>query len=379
MEDNGSFGNNYSGQKFTLTDGSKIITEALVRSGADTYIAYPITPSNLFYSYAKERFPSFYAAPDEISVMQWMAGVSAAGKLPVSATAFPGLALMAESLNMAYMMELPMVLVLTQRLGPSTGSATTGAQGDLSFINGIISGGYPIPTLCPANFDDCWTMAHRSLEIAVKLRTPVILLTSKEMVMTKRSLDLTRLPQLKQIQRESIKPEGHYKSYEAGKNSVPPFVPLGDDNFQVRMNSSTHDNQGMIRKGSRESLDNTRRLRSKIENGLEDYIHYDLDEQDGSEKLVVTYGISTYATIDALIEMREKGEKVSLLTIKTLIPVSQKIQAILNRFQEIIIVEENLTGQLREMLFGKVENMNIRGVNKIGSMITPREVLEEVI
>lgn len=108
-----------------------------------------------------------------------MSGFSAAGRLPVTATAFPGLALMTETLNMAYMMELPMVLIVTQRLVPSTGSATTGAQGDLAFLSGIISGGYPIPIFCPASLEDCWNLANSSLQTAIKFRTPVVLLTSK--------------------------------------------------------------------------------------------------------------------------------------------------------------------------------------------------------
>lgn len=80
-------------QRLALIDGSKIITEALVRSGADVFVGYPITPSNLFYKYAGKRFSKFFAAPDEITVLQWMSGFSAAGRLPVTATAFPGLAL----------------------------------------------------------------------------------------------------------------------------------------------------------------------------------------------------------------------------------------------------------------------------------------------
>ena len=62
-----------------MIDASRIITEAVVQSGANVFIGYPITPSNLFYSYSKERFPEFLAGPDEISVIQWMCGYAAAG------------------------------------------------------------------------------------------------------------------------------------------------------------------------------------------------------------------------------------------------------------------------------------------------------------
>ena len=91
--------------------------------------------------------------------------------------------LMIETLNMAYMMELPMVIVLVQRLGPSTGSATTGAQGDLLLLRGCVSGGYPLPVFCPSDLTGCWTLAAHAVHTALALRTPVVLLTSKEMLM----------------------------------------------------------------------------------------------------------------------------------------------------------------------------------------------------
>ena len=166
-----------------LTDASLLITEACVQSGADAFIGYPITPSNRFYAYGTKRFPLFLAGPDEITVLQWMSGLSTAGKFPVTATAFPGFALMLEGFNMAYMMELPMVIILVQRLGPATGTATSGAQGDITLLSGMLSGGYSIPVISTSEANDCWEMAESALKTAVELRTPVILLTSKEEVM----------------------------------------------------------------------------------------------------------------------------------------------------------------------------------------------------
>ncbi|KAA3637777.1 MAG: hypothetical protein DWQ02_06240 [Bacteroidetes bacterium] len=361
-----------------LIDGSKIITEACVRSGADAFVGYPITPSNLFYRYSQKRFPLFMAGPDEISVLQWMTGMSAAGKFPVTATSFPGLALMVESLNMAYMMEMPMLLVLVQRLGPSTGSATTGAQGDLKFLNGIISGGYPMPVFCPSNYEEAWVLTNKAIHTAVELRTPVILLTSKEMVMTQRSFDLSDLPEIKKVERPTFSPKGTYKAYLADDSLVPPFIPLGNDDHQVRINSSTHDNEGLIRKGTPESLDNTRRLKKKMEKALPDMAFYSLDEEPFATDLIVTYGISTDAARDALKQLREADYKVSLLTINTLLPVPGEVLRILDRYEHITFVEENLSGLLREVIYGQMPRAGVRSVNKIGSMIDPSEIVAEV-
>ena len=117
--------------QLALIDGSRLIVEACVQAGADVFVGYPITPASLIYNYSSQRFPTTLPAPDEITTLQWMCGLAASGRLPVTATSFPGFALMLETLNMAYMMELSLLVILVQRLGPATGTATAGAQGDL--------------------------------------------------------------------------------------------------------------------------------------------------------------------------------------------------------------------------------------------------------
>ncbi len=363
-----------STSKNVLIDASKIITEALVQSGADVFIAYPITPSNKFYSYSKMRFPQFLAGPDEISVLQWMSGYAAAGKLAVSATAFPGLALMTETLNMAYMMELPLVLIITQRLGPSTGSATTGAQGDLKFLDGVISGGFPLPIFSPSNFNDAWTLAHEAAKTAVKFRTPVILLTSKEMVMTQKSFDITTLEPLEKIDRTPKAFEPPYLPYKSGKDRVPTFYPLGNDEYEVRFNSSTHDDEGLIRKGNPESMANTRRLKEKLEKRIDEFSFYELDTQDGANQLIVSWGISADAARDAVTTIRKSGKKIDLLIVKTISPIPPQIYEIVDSYKSVVFAEENLTGQYKEMLFGKRNIPSVKTATKFGAMLTPSDI-----
>jgi len=360
-------------RKITFTDGSALITEALVRSGADMFIGYPITPSNRFYAYGQKRFPVFYPAPDEISVLQWMSGAAAAGKLPVTATAFPGLALMTETLNMAYVMELPMVLVITQRLGPSTGSATVGAQGDLALLNGIIPG-FPLPTFCPAGFADCWTLAHKAVHTAVNLRTPVVLLTSKEMVMTSRSFDLNKLPEMGPVARPKPKTGKGYQPYKAGDAGVAPFLPVGNSRHQVRLTASMHNRAGRIVKNE-ESLAVTRNLAAKINSHAAELAEYAHITTPGARKLLVSYGVSALAARDARAALAARGEKVSLLIIKTLIPLATEIFALIDTYEEVFFVEENLNGQLQEIMFGKRPPDKIKRICKLGSMIAPAEIV----
>lgn len=363
--------------KHVIVDGSRIAIEAMARAGADSFIGYPITPANLLYHYAGSRFPLMLPAPDEITVLQWMSGLSACGKIPVTATSFPGFALMLESVNMAFMMELPMVIILVQRLGPATGTATCGAQGDIALLRGLISGGHQLPVLCPSDFSDCWTLSARAVSLAVKLRTPVILLTSKEVMMTRKSFDPAVLEEIKPVKRSSYSAGKPYLPYRAGEDLVPEFLPLSSKQGQVRLTASTHDIQGILQHSSDEALTNTRRLEEKSRQHLSAYTFYDLDQQENAQTLLVSYGVSAAASRDAVNYIRESGRPVSLLIIKTIFPVPDVYYEIIDSYKKVIIIEENLNAQYAKAMFGEKLPARIRSVGAIGKMIGRDDILKE--
>ncbi len=369
---------NHPTETRTLVDGSRLIIEALAQAGADVYVGYPITPSNWLYAYAQQRFPAFMAAPDEITALQWAAGFATTGKLPVTATSFPGFALMLETLNMMVMMELPVVIVLSQRMGPSTGSATTGAQGDLLLLRGAISGGYPIPVFSPSNLEDCWMLAGEAARVTVALRTPVVLLTSKEMVMTHHTLNLEGLSPVPRVQWPLFQGDDNYQPYGVNGGDVPPFLPVGDSRFQVRFNASTHDATGLIRKATPEALANTRRLREKIVHHLPEFTFLEHQPGDDEQVLVIVYDISAEAARQAVQELAREGKRPGLLVLKTLLPFPPAAWEIIDRYQHKVVVEENLSGLLAELLWGNRLPREVHPVNQIGSLITPSQIKAEV-
>ncbi len=364
--------------KKSLIDASRLMIEGTVQAGGQVFVGYPITPANLLYSYSSKRFPTVLPAPDEISTLQFMSGFSAAGKFPVTATSFPGLALMIESIGMAFMMELPMVIMLVQRMGPSTGTATCGAQGDIGLIGNINSGGYPIPTFCPSTFEDCYTLSAEAVKTAIELRTPVFVLTSKEMVMTLKSFDLSTLKPIEPIKRTWYSSEEKFIPYKPDANGVPDFLPVGSPDHQVRITASTHDQNAALQHSTKEALANIERLRFKMEHNLSDYAHYDYDKVDDAETLVFSYGISAAAAREAVANLKASGKKVSLLIAKTIFPVLPEYLEAANSHKRVVVVEENQRGQYREMLFGLNGREGVSGVNCIGRLITPDEIEEEV-
>lgn len=360
-------------------DGSRLITESCVRAGADVFIGYPITPANLLYLYASKRYPTMLAAPDEITTLQWMSGFATAGHVPVTATSFPGYALMIESINMAYLQELPMVVILVQRLGPATGTATCGAQGDLSVVYGTLSGGFALPTLCISDIDDCWNLSAKAVETAIKLRTPVVLLTSKEMVMTLLSYDWSKLAEIKPSVVKTFTGKAPYLPYDFDESLVPAFLPVGQKDHQVRITASTHNKKGILQDTSPEAIENTKRLQKKMETHLNEYTFFEFDEQKDANTLVISYDITAQASREAIKQLRLKGKRVSFLAVKTLFPTPQIYIEIANKYPKIVVAEENLTGQLRQILFGVAGRKGVTGVNGIAKMISPLEIIEEVL
>ncbi|MEK6615411.1 MAG: transketolase C-terminal domain-containing protein [Bacteroidota bacterium] len=365
--------------KRLIMDGSELIVESLARSGADVFIGYPITPANLLYSYSQKRFPSFFAAPDEISTLQWMCGFSTTGKFPVTATSFPGFALMLESVNMAYMMELPMLIILVQRLGPATGTATCGAQGDLTLLNGTISGGFSLPVISVSSMNDCWELSNKAMKMAIDIRTPVVLLTSKEEIMTLASFSISHLPEINFIERNFYSGNETFVPYKTNESLVPEFLPVGNSKHQVRFTASTHDPKGIIQNTSKEAIENTKRLEYKHRKNLEHHLYYEYDSQAGADTLLISYGITASASREAVKLLRKQGEKVSLLIPKTLLPVSPKYFEIIEKYKRVMIAEENLTGQYKNILFGEYGNKNVIGVNEIAEMITPEKIIDAVV
>lgn len=362
-------------RKMVITDGSRLIIESLARAGADAFIGYPITPANLLYSYSAARMPMMLPAPDEITTLQWMSGLAAAGKLPVTATSFPGYALMLESINMAFMMELPMVIILVQRLGPATGTATCGAQGDLLLLRGQISGGHQLPVICLSDYNDCWNLSAEAVSIAIRLRTPVVILTSKEAVMTHRSFDISTLPEIMPVPKPEYQGTGPYKPYAAGENLVPEFLQVGNPRHQVRINASTHDEAGILQHTSPEAIANTVRLEKKARHNEESFCFYDYDKQEGAENLIIAFDITAAAARDAVSAIRNSGKKVSLLIPKTLFPVPQEYFAIMDNYKKVVIAEENINQQYARIMFGERLSEKIQTVGSIGKMITPGDII----
>lgn len=374
-----------------IRSGNEMIAEGALRAGCSFFAGYPITPASGIYETMMNRLPErngvAISAPDEISSLAYCVGASMRGAKAMTATSGPGWALMIETVQYALMTETPVVIAVVQRLGPSTGGATQGAQGDILLTEFCTSGGYTIPVFSPSNPIECFELTVLAFNWAERLRSPVILLTDKEIAMTFESVDLNELHDLPVLERLTFVPQPEngenaqrrFRTYEFEDFAeVPKFSPVGGS-WKVTATGSMHDKSGRLRKNSMESIEVLRHLQQKIVDRSDELAVVKTDIQADARTLVLAYGVTARTAREAVKKAREEGKKVSWLNVLTLFPIPEKkIQASLKGVEKVIVPEENLTGQYRSVIRHLFGNRDVVGVNRIGRMITPDEILEEI-
>jgi 2-oxoglutarate ferredoxin oxidoreductase subunit alpha len=369
-----------------LTTGNEMIARGAVRAGCRFFAGYPITPASGIYrkmiELLQERGDLALSAPDEISALAYCVGASMRGVKAMTATSGPGWALMIETVQYALMTETPVVIAMVQRLGPSTGGATQGAQGDVLLAEFCTSGGYTVPVLCPSTPVECYELTVLAFSWAEILRMPVIILTDKEVAMTTESIDLSRLHDLHSADRISAaspdESDNDLMYAFSGLGDVPPFHAVGEHR-KVTATGSAHNKSGELKKNDAETLDVLKHLEEKVHQRREGLVLLKRDCEPGAETLILSYGITARAMKDAVLTARSRGQKVSAINLLTLFPIPEKqIAEAASQVKRVVVAEENMSGQYRMLLGGILRGKEVLGVNKIGSMITPEEILEVV-
>ncbi|RMF91266.1 MAG: pyruvate flavodoxin/ferredoxin oxidoreductase [Nitrospinota bacterium] len=369
-------------RKMAIRSGNQMVVEGALAAGCRFFSGYPITPASSIYQLMTEKLPAqgdvAISAPDEISVLCYCVGASMRGFKAMTATSGPGWCLMSETVQYAIMTETPVVIVLVQRLGPSTGGATQGAQGDILLTEFVTSGGYTIPVFCPSNPLECYELTIHAFNWAETLRTPVVLLSDKEVGMTAESIDLSALPSIPIIERKLFTPangEEFIPYFFHKPEEVPPFSPVGG-RYKVTLTGSAHNKLGRLKKNDPETLEVLTHLQQKIVSRTAEMTMVKADLQPGAQTLIISFGITARSAKEATRMAQKEGRTVSFLQLLTLFPIPE--QAILQAAKDaecIVIAEENLTGQYRSLIRHLFAGKEVLGVNKIGGMISPAEIL----
>jgi 2-oxoglutarate ferredoxin oxidoreductase subunit alpha len=338
----------------SFMEGNEAIAWGAVQAGCRFFAGYPITPATTIYNSMLQMLPPAggicLQGEDEIASIGFCIGASMAGMKVMTATSGPGISLYSEQISFAIGSEIPIVIVDVQRLGPSTGSATRGADGDIQFLQWGNSGGLPVIVLAPVDVADCVTLTAHAFNLAERFRCPVFLASNKEISMTRESIDLDRLEIPAPVERTAPAPETAYVPFAAAADrGVPDFLPIGDERL-VRQTSSTHGPDGYITTDPEVIERSQQRLKKKITAAVDTFTFYEEHRVSGADTLVIAYGVSARAARVAVDALNRSGTPVSLLTLKTLWPVPEALirQAAADH-RRVVIVEMNLGQYVREI------------------------------
>ena len=364
---------------YVLLDGNEAIVLAAIRAGCQFFAGYPITPATSILAKMLELLPAqggvCLQGEDEISSIGFCLGASMAGKKSMTATSGPGISLCSEQISFAIGSEIPLVLVNVQRLGPSTGSATRGADGDINFMRWGNSGGLPVIVLAPVDVKDCYQLTIHAFNLAEKYRCPVFLASNKEVALTRESIDLDNvaIPSVEN-RKQFIGTADFFPFQTDDRSNVPAFLPIGSETL-VRQTSSTHGRDGYITTDRKEIAAQRQRLKEKLENKVEDYTYYDYFPNEAARILIITYGVTGRAAREAAKLSVEEG--VSVLVLKTLWPVPERmISKIAASYGAVLVVEMNL-GQYVHEIERVLKDKKVLFYGQMdGSLIAPEKIRE---
>ena len=355
------------------------------KSGLDIFFGtYPITPaSDILHELAK--YKNFgvrtFQAEDEIAAICSSIGASFGGKLGVTASSGPGIALKGEAMGLAMMLELPLVIINVQRGGPSTGLPTKTEQSDLFQAMYGRNGEAPIPVIASCTPADCFEVAFEACRIALEFMTPVIFLSDGYIA---NGSEPWRFPQSDDLKPINVKfateKNGEkYLPYKRDEKLSRPWAIPGAAGLEHRIGGLEKQHETGNISYEPENHEFMVRMREAKTERVADFIPLQkIDSGKEKGKLLIVGWGSTYGAIKgACIDAREKGYEVSHIQIRHLKPFPKNLGEILYNFDKVLIPEMN-TGQLSKIIRDKFMIPAI-GLNKIQGMpFASGEILEKI-
>ena len=366
-----------------LTDGSTAISRGALDAGCDFFAGYPITPASPILATMLRELPKVggvgIQAEDEIASIGMCIGATMAGSRAMTATSGPGISLYSESVGLAIMGEVPLVIVDVQRLGPATGGATTTGQGDVQFVRWGTAGGYPIIALAPSSVAECYSLTRTAFDLAERFRCPVFLLTDKEINTTLNTVDPEAYGTPAVRQRPTSAGGDDFRPYRYEPfAAVPPMAHYGEVPG-LRFTGSTHDERAFITKDPGTVGRLNRHLAAKIEDNRHEIELVTADLDEGAGTLLLSYGVTAGAMREAVARARAAGRRLSALTVQSLWPVPETaLAAALEGIDRVVVAELNL-GQYRREVERLAGDRQVVGVHRVdGELISPEDLLEAV-
>jgi 2-oxoglutarate ferredoxin oxidoreductase subunit alpha len=332
-----------------LVMGNEAVALGAMKAGMSFFAAYPITPASEIMHILAENTKkiTFMHAEDEIASIHLAIGASLAGQKSLTSTSGPGMSLKQEGIGLAHMMEVPLVIVNVQRVGPSTGMPTLPAQGDLLQAKHGSHGDYFPLVFYPGSVEECYRYIIHAFNAAEESRSPVTFLLDGFLAHLSETVDLARTRV--KVTARSFPPLGQGNRHFTGLLAKD-GIPLTKDTVYYR--------------------EWYKRINKKMRDTAEKYRFYEFSQHKNSRTLLVAYGI----TARVILPLKDD---YSLFKPILMFPLLDKeLRAAAQNHDKIVVIEMN-DGQYR----GEVERILQRDVISIpilGGTISLREIKEKL-
>ena len=342
-------------------NGTQALAYGLIAAGVKSglglfYASYPITPaSELLHALSRYRRLGVRTiqAEDEIAAASMALGAAFAGQLGVTATSGPGMDLKAETIGLAVAMELPLVVIDVQRAGPSTGMPTKTEAADLLAALYGRHGESPLPVIAPCTPSDCFHAGIEAARIAIRHRTPVILLSDTFLANSSEPWllpDVHTLPDIDPGFATGPNQDGAFMPYLRDELLARPWAVPGTPGLRHRIGGLEKEDVSGNISYLPENHDHMTRLRAERVARVE-VPELEVDDPDGRASLLVLGWGSSYGAIQGAARRvrREQGVSVAAAHIRHLNPLPPNLGEVLRSYERVLVPEMNM-GQLVKIL-----------------------------
>ncbi|WP_079508508.1 2-oxoacid:acceptor oxidoreductase subunit alpha [Mesobacillus jeotgali] len=376
------------GQKRLFMIGNDAIAMGAVAGGCRFMAAYPITPASEIMEYLIKKLPALggtvIQTEDEIAAATMAIGANYGGVRAITASAGPGLSLKMEAIGLAGITETPLVIVDTQRGGPSTGLPTKQEQSDLMAMIYGTHGEIPKIVMAPSTVQEAFYDAAEAFNLAEEYQCPVIVLTDLQLSLGKQTVEPLNFEKV-EIRRGKLAAEelpeienkGYFKRYEVTEDGVSPRVIPGMKNGIHHVTGVEHDETGKPSESAANRIAQMDKRFRKISNlKFDTPIHKNAPHEE-ADLLIVGFNSTRGAIEEAMGRLEKDGLKVNHAHVRLIHPFpADEMMQLVKSAKKVAVIENNATGQLANIM-----KMNVGGHEKIhkilkydGNPFLPQEV-----
>ncbi|KIL50546.1 2-oxoglutarate ferredoxin oxidoreductase subunit alpha [Jeotgalibacillus alimentarius] len=358
--------------------GNDAIALGAIAAGARFMAAYPITPASEIMEYLIKKLPALGGAviqtEDEIAAATMAIGSNYAGVRALTASAGPGLSLMMESIGLSGMTEQPLVIIDTQRGGPSTGLPTKQEQSDLMQMIYGSHGDIPKIVLAPSTAEEAFYDTIDAFNLAETYQCPVIVLSDLQLSLGKQSVDPLNYAKVQigrgklvsdESELDELEPKQYFKRYELTEDGVSKRVLPGMKNGIHHVTGVEHDETGKPSESSlNRQMQMDKRMRKLEHVELHKAVDIDNAHHGEADVLLIGFNSTRGALEEAQQRLEADGLKVNHAHIRLMHPFpADKLLPLMENAKKVVVAEHNATGQLASLI-----KMNVGMAAKIHSL-----------